>query len=63
MARDWYIHPSIIYAMYCYKTNEWQFYGKHIPQMDAALELINTHPFERETLMESVAKIKELIYN
>lgn len=63
MARDWYIHPSIIYAMYCYKTNEWQFYRKYIPSMDAALELINTHPFDRETLMESVDLIKELIYN
>ena len=63
LAKNWSIHSSIIYAFYCYKYNEWKFYGKYIPSMDAALELINTHPFERETLMESVAIIKELIFN
>ena len=31
--------------------------------MDEALELLNTHPFEKETLMESVQQIKDLIYN
>ena len=49
--------------MYCYKTNEWAFYNKYIPKMNEALELINTHPFEKETLMESVQQIKEFLYN
>lgn len=31
--------------------------------MNEALELINTHPFEKETLMESVQQIKEFLYN
>lgn len=63
MAKEWCVHPSIIYAIYCYRTNEWQFYNKYIPPMDAALEMINTHPFEKETLMESVSQIKEILYS
>lgn len=63
LAHEWGVHPSIIYSIYCYKTNEWKYYNKYIPPMDVALDLINTHPFEKETLMESVAMIKELIYN
>lgn len=63
MAKEWCIHPSIIYAFYCYKTNEWQFYNKYIPSMDSALEMINTHPFEKESLMESVTQIKEILYS
>lgn len=63
LAHEWSIHPSIIYAIYCYRTNEWKYYNKFIPPMDIALDLINTHPFEKETLMESIAMIKELIYN
>lgn len=63
LAQEWGIHSSIIYAIYCYKTNEWAFYNKYIPKMNDALELINTHSFEKETLIESVQKIKELIYN
>lgn len=31
--------------------------------MDDALSLLNTHPFEKETLLESVLQIKNLIYN
>ena len=63
LAKEWGVHSSIIYAMYCYKTNEWAFYYKYIPKMNEALELINTHPFEKETLMESVQQIKEFLYN
>ena len=63
LAKEWGVHSSIIYAMYCYKTNEWAFYNKYIPKMNEALELINTHPFEKETLMESVQQIKEFLYN
>ena len=63
LASEWGVHASIIYAVYCYKTNEWALYNKYIPKMTEALELLNTHPFERESLMESVQDIKELIYN
>ncbi len=62
-AEKWSIHPSIIYAFYCYETNQWARYSKYIPKMDEALKLLNTHPFEKDTLMEPVKQIKELIYN
>lgn len=61
LAKEWGVHPSIIYSIYCYETNEWAFYGKYIPKMDEAIALLNTHPFEKETLIESARKIKELI--
>lgn len=61
LAKEWGVHPSIIYSIYCYKTNEWAFYSKYIPKMDEAITLLNTHPFEKETLIESAKKIKELI--
>lgn len=60
-AKEWGLHPSIIYAIHCYETNEWPFYNKHIPKMDVALKLLNTHPFEKEELIESARKIKEVI--
>ena len=37
--------------------------SKHIPTMELALKIFNTHPFEKETLMESVNEIKKVIYN
>lgn len=63
LASEWGVHESIIYAIYCYKTNEWALYNKYIPKMTEALELLNTHPFEKESLVESAQTIKELIYN
>jgi Zn-dependent peptidase ImmA (M78 family)/DNA-binding Xre family transcriptional regulator len=61
LAKEWGVHPAIIYSIYCYKTKEWPFYNKYIPKMDSALQRLNTHPFERETLIESAKQIKELI--
>ncbi len=63
IANEWGVHESIIYSIYCYKTNEWALYNKYIPKMTEALELLNTHPFEKESLIESAQVIKELIYN
>ena len=63
LAKEWTIHPSIIYAIYCYKTNEWAKFSRYIPKMDIALEALNTHPFDKESLLESVKEIKELVYN
>lgn len=69
-AQEWGVHPSIIYAMYCYNLSEqgnknaWKLpIIKYIPLMEVALELFNTHPFEKESLFDSVKMIKELIYN
>lgn len=55
------IHPSIIYARHCYETKEWAFYNNYIPKMDVALKVFNTHPFEQESLAESVDRIKKVI--
>lgn len=63
LAKEWTIHPSIIYAIYCYKTKEWNKFRKYIPKMDDALTILNTHPFDKESLLESVKIIKDLVYN
>lgn len=63
LADEWSVHPSIIYSFYCYKNGDWQFYSKYIPKMDEAVSLLNTHPFESESLFEAAEKIKELIFN
>lgn len=63
LAKEWGIHSSIIFSIYCYNSNEWSKYQKYIPKMDDALSLLNTHPFEKETLLESALQIKNLIYN
>ncbi|HCK24195.1 MAG TPA: pirin [Bacteroides graminisolvens] len=69
-ASEWSIHPSIIYAIYMYEASQHGFtliwsspLAKKVPPMDDALDLFNTHPFERECLVESVEEIKKLIYN
>lgn len=62
-AQKCYIHPSIIYARYCMDHGDWQFYQKFIPDMKAAVELLNTHPFEKESILESVEQIKEEVFN
>lgn len=63
LAKRWGIHPSIIYAIYCYKTNRWALYNQYIPKMTEAIELLNTHPFEKESLKESIQEMKDLIFN
>lgn len=62
LASQWGVHSSIIYAIYCYQTKQWSLYNKYIPKMNEALELLNTHPFEKETLMEAVQELKTTIY-
>ena len=68
-AREWSVHPSIIYAIYMYEKSQRgnsKIWGsplsKYIPSMDIALKIFNTHPFEKETLLESVDEIKKVIY-
>ena len=61
LAKQWGLHPSVIYAIYCYNDKTaWSLYKKYIPKMDNAIKALNTHPFEKESLMESVKEIKEL---
>lgn len=62
-AKLWGLHSSIIYAIYCFQTNEWALYSKYIPKMNDALRMLNTHPFECDTLVDAAKELKELIYN
>lgn len=63
-SKEWSVHPSIIYAIYCQETNVWGHpIARLIPNSEIALKYLNTHPFEKETLMESAKQLKELIYN
>lgn len=63
-AESWGIHPSIIYAFYCQENNAWGHpVGRNIPSSEQALKILNTNPFEKETLKESITELKELVYN
>ena len=62
LATEWGVHSSIIYAIYCFENGLWATYNQYIPKMNEALNLLNTSPFDKETLLESVTQIKELIY-
>lgn len=63
-AADWGVHPSIIYAIYCQEKNAWGHpVGRLIPSSEVALKLLNTNPFEKETLLESIRDLKKLVYN
>ena len=61
LANKWGIHSSLIYAIHCYETEEWALYNKYIPSSKETLDLINTHPFEQDCLIESVNKLKEIL--
>lgn len=60
-ARKWGVHPSVIYAAYCHRHGGWAKFSHRIPNMEKALEMVNTAPFERDSLEESARKIKELL--
>lgn len=60
-ASEWGLHPSIIYSIYLHRyKDEWKFYSKYLIRSDDALQLINTHPFEKETLKSVVDELKEI---
>lgn len=60
LARDWGVHPSIIYSMYAHDNNKGFYLNKDNPDVKQALDMVNTHPFEKETIEESVEELKEL---
>lgn len=64
MAEKWSVHPSFIYARHCYyNDSEWARYSRYIPDMNDAVKNLNMSPFTEESLKETAAKIKEIIYN
>lgn len=61
-AKEWGIHPSLIYAFHCFDTKQWGLFSQHIPDMTSAIKHINASPFDKETLQESIKYIKETIF-
>lgn len=61
-ASEWGIHPSIIYASYCFRHGQsaWKRYRGRIPDMGKALRGINVLTFQAESLKENAKRIKEL---
>lgn len=59
LARGWGVHPSIIYAMYAHDFNKGFYLNKDNPDIKLALDMVNTHPFERQAIEESVDELKE----
>lgn len=63
-AKKWSIHPSIIYAIYCYNYNDWgNPVSKLIPKTKKSLYYLNTNPFKKETLLESIQHLKQKVFN
>lgn len=62
-AREWGIHPSIIYANDAYDSKKWGLYAKLIPSMDRALRQITSNVFECETIIESAEQFNNLYAN
>ena len=60
LASKWSIHPSIIYAAYAHDKDNGTFYNKSDPGSEPAIKLLNTHTFEKETILESVNELKKL---
>ena len=61
--KEWCIHPSIIYEMFCYRNKfQYKFYKKYMISSDVALNILNTHPFEKKDLEEVALEIKEILY-
>lgn len=60
------IHPSIIYRFYQWDKdiqgqNFWGAYRKYFPDVDKAIEQMNLIPWEKETLDETVDKLKKTL--
>lgn len=59
-AREWGIHPSLIYAISCYADNSWSLYNKHIPSTAGCLKFIPTDTFAHTTLKAQANIIKKI---
>jgi HTH-type transcriptional regulator/antitoxin HigA len=58
-AKEWEIHPSIIYNFYCHDNKDaWKFFQKHDPGIDASIRKINAIPFDKETVKDTIHQIK-----
>ena len=68
-AKQSQVHNSFIYNFFNYdQCNQgnpmaWSMYKSHFPDVKAAIKFINTNPWEKETIEESVNLIKETVFN
>jgi hypothetical protein len=62
-AKEYQIHPSVIYNFYCYDTNSWIKYSRFFPDVNAAISVLNTNPFDKVSLQESITEIKSKVFN
>lgn len=67
-ARKAQVHPSFVYNFYSYDQNEkgntfaWSWFKDQYPDVKLAIKELNTNPWERETIDESIAIIKETVF-
>lgn len=68
-AKKCQIHPSIIYINYNYdrdasgKSKSWGRYNRFIPDSSEAVKCLNTNPWDKETISQSVELVKEMVFN
>lgn len=68
-AKQAQVHPSFIYNFYNYDqhtqgySNAWSRYKQYFPDVKQAIKNLNTNPWEKETIEESVELIKETVFN
>lgn len=60
------VHPSIIYSFYCYSQKQegkdyYPFYAKHFGKSDKAIQIVKTHPWNKETIYEEIEKVKKIL--
>jgi Zn-dependent peptidase ImmA (M78 family) len=68
-AKQSQVHPSFIYNFYNYDqhnqgySNAWSKFKQFFPDVKQAIKNLNTNPWEKETIEESVEQIKETVFN
>ena len=68
-AKQSQVHPSFIYNFYNFdqqiqgNSNAWSKYKAYFPDIKLALNRLNTNPWEKETIEESIKLIKETVFN
>lgn len=68
-AKQAQVHPSFIYNFQNYddhkrgKENAWSRYKSFFPEVGDAIGLLNTNPWQKETIQESIDLIKQTVFN
>jgi HTH-type transcriptional regulator / antitoxin HigA len=63
------IHPSFVYIYYNYDRSSqgfaksWGKYAKYIPDSTAAVKYLNTNPWDKETIAQSVEMVKKMVFS